>query len=359
MKLQLKHIMIGGLILTQSSPFVSNAGNEDRIGAAGGQQLMINPWTRSSGFANANSASVNGIEAMFGNIAGLAFINKTEINLAHTRWMSSSGVGINSGALAQRISETSVLAFGIMTTSFGDIQRTTNLLPEGGLGNYRMQVGHFTLGFAKEFSNSIYAGAAVKVVTEGIPDARANGVAFDAGIRYITGKQENIKFGISLKNIGPKMRFQGDGLSVKNTLDEKEFTLQQRTEGYELPSILNIGFSYDYYIGEPGDDKDGKIKGMHRITGAFNFMSNSFGRDQFSLGAEYAFKEMFMLRGGFVYEDKMFNANETKNVLSGPTAGFTVALPVSATGSSVDLDYSHRMTRVMGGIHTIGLRVNL
>ena len=32
-------------------------------------------------------------------------------------------------------------------------------------------------------------------------------VAIDAGIRYVTGDQEHIKFSISLKNVGPPMSF--------------------------------------------------------------------------------------------------------------------------------------------------------
>ena len=66
------------------------AGNKDRIGQAGASELLINPWSRSSGWGSANSASVVGLEAAHLNVAGLAFTNKTEVAFAHTRWLSGT-----------------------------------------------------------------------------------------------------------------------------------------------------------------------------------------------------------------------------------------------------------------------------
>ena len=54
----------------------------------------------------------------------------------------------------------------------------------------------------------------LKIVSQSISNVGAQGVAIDAGIRYVTGEQDNIKFAISLKNVGPPMSFSGDGLSL-------------------------------------------------------------------------------------------------------------------------------------------------
>src|SRR5688572_5821804 len=66
------------------------AGNKDRAGEAGATELNINPWARSSGWAGVNTASVRGLEAMFGNVAGTAFTKKTELLAVHTNWLSGS-----------------------------------------------------------------------------------------------------------------------------------------------------------------------------------------------------------------------------------------------------------------------------
>ncbi|MBL0343482.1 MAG: hypothetical protein IPP71_23065 [Bacteroidetes bacterium] len=52
------------------------AGNEDRAGQAGATELLINPWTRSSGWGGMNFANVRGLESQFNNVAGLAFTKK-------------------------------------------------------------------------------------------------------------------------------------------------------------------------------------------------------------------------------------------------------------------------------------------
>ena len=66
---------------------------------------------------------------------------------------------------------------------------------------------NISISYAKAFSNSIYGGVSFKIISESISDISAEGVAIDAGIQYVTGKTDNIHFGIALKNVGPTMRF--------------------------------------------------------------------------------------------------------------------------------------------------------
>ena len=334
------------------------AGNKDRIGSNGGEQLKINPWARSGSFANANSASVIGVESTFLNVAGLAMTRKMDINLSYSSWLGGSGIGLNSIGYGQRIGEGSVVAVGFQSMNFGDIYKTTTDIPDG-TGTFTAQYSTAYLSYARAFSNSIYAGFTTKVVSEGISNAKASAMAFDFGIRYVTGKNENIKFGISLKNIGGQIQFEGDGFATKTSLDDKEFTVKQRTQGVELPSVLNIGISYDYLIGEQENSDSTGVRATHRISPALNFMSNSFGKDQISFGIEYAFKEFIIGRVGYLYEDKVSDATLSTLAYSGPTAGVTVAVPINKIGSSLDIDYGFRATRNFSGTHSIGLRLNL
>ena len=148
---------------------VSNlsAGNPDRVGSAGADQLLINPWVKSSGWGGANSASVMGLESLYGNVAGLAFVDKTELIFARTSWIAD--IPINSFGFAQRMNESSVLALAITSISIADIDRTTELLPDGGLGTYTISATNLNLGYSKTFSNSIYGGFAIKAIVEGTP----------------------------------------------------------------------------------------------------------------------------------------------------------------------------------------------
>jgi hypothetical protein len=333
------------------------AGNEDRAGQAGGTELLINPWARSSGWGGANTASCRGLESQFLNVAGTAFTKKTELLFTHTEWLVGTDIKISSFGITQKVGSTGVLGLGIMAMNFGDIDITTVDLPEGGIGTYSPQFINIGLSYAKAFSDNIYGGLLIRGITEAISDVRARGIALDAGIQYVTGKWDHIKFGISLRNVGPKMKFQGDGLSFKTPLPNGgsgTMTVEQRSEPFELPSMVNIGGSYDIYF-----SKDTTNMKMHRLTLAGNFESNSFSKDMFKIGAEYGFKSWLMVRAAYSLEQDILKKEDRTNVYTGPSAGFTLELPFGKSGSTFALDYSYRFTDPFQGTHSIGARINL
>ncbi len=331
----------------------SFAGNPQRAGQAGASELLINPWARTSGWAGANIAGVRGLEGIYSNVAGLAFTQKTEIIFSNTQWLKvgdESVSNISSFGFSQKVGESGVLGFAVMSMGFGDIEITTVNNPAGGIGTYSPSFMNMAVSYAKIFSNSIYGGATVKVISEQISNVGASGVALDAGIQYVTGAKDNMKFGISLKNVGPRMSFTGDGFSFRGIVgddDDYKMTVEQRSSELELPALLNIGLSYDLNVQR------------HRITGAGTFTSNSFQKDQYRIGGEYSYREMFMLRMGYTYEKGISNPSTRTTALRGPSAGFTLDLPMGDSGSTFGLDYSYRHTDPFQGSHTIGARINL
>ena len=337
----------------------SFAGNPQRAGQAGASELLINPWARTSGWANANVAGVRGLEGIYSNVAGLAFTEKTELIFTQTSWLQyGSGMfnsndavsSISSFGFSQKVGESGVLGFAVMSMDFGDIEITTVNLPDGGIGNYSPSFMNISVSYAKIFSNSIYGGATIKVISEQISDIGATGVAVDAGIQYVTGSEDNLKFGISLKNVGPRMNFAGDGLAFRGYVsddDDYKMTIEQRSSELELPALLNIGVSYDINF----DRKS-------RLTGAGTFTSNSFQKDQYRLGCEWSFRDVFMLRTGYTYEEGIRDPSTRTTALRGPSAGFTVELPMGDKGT-FGIDYSYRHTDPFQGSHAIGARINL
>ena len=351
---QINNWIKAAAIIALMLPFNNSfAGNPQRAGQAGASELLINPWARTSGWGGANIAGVRGLEGIFSNVAGLAFTEKTELIFSQTQWLKIGDdevADISSFGFSQKVGESGVLGFSVMSMSFGDIEITTVDLPEGGIGFYSPKFMNIGVSYAKIFSNSIYGGVTVKMISEQISNVGANGVALDAGIQYVTGAEDNLKFGISLKNVGPRMSFTGDGLSFRGIVgdgDDYKMTVEQRSSELELPALLNIGLSYDVNVMQ------------HRITGAGTFTSNSFQKDQYRLGGEYSYNEMFMVRLGYTYEDGIRTPSTRTTALRGPSAGFTVELPMGDEGSTFGLDYSYRHTDPFQGSHTIGARINL
>lgn len=337
------------------------AGNSDRAGQAGAGELLINPWTRSAGWMGCNTASVKGLESQYLNVAGTAFTKKTEIIFNHTQWLKGTDIDINSFGLTQRVGESGAVSLAIMSMSFGDIDVTTPESPEGGIGTFSPRFLNIGLSYAKAFSNSIYGGVTVKIISETIDQVKSSGFAFDAGIQYVTGfnkEKDNLHFGISLKNVGAPMQFRGDGLNFKgytsdqlnsgNTSANQVLTVSQRSDKIELPSLVNIGGAYDIRFME-----------LHRITIAATFTSNSFTKDNTAVGLEYGFKKLFMVRAGYMFEKDGSNKETSTNVYSGYGFGATVEAPFGKGGKSIGIDYSYRPTITFDGTHSFGVILKL
>lgn len=355
-------IMIIATLVGTTLPSGAFAGNADRAGQAGATELLINPWARNSGWGNANSSSIRGLESQFMNIAGMAFVQKTEVLFANTQWLSGSGIMINSAGVAQRLGDAGVIGIGVMAMTFGEIEKTTSELPGGGIGTFSPSLLNIGVSYAKSFSNSIHAGATVRIVTESIDNLGATGVAFDVGIQYVTTlgdrkkakNKDNVSIGMSLKNVGPPLKMKGDGLSVRGNIPStgNSMTLEYRSAKYELPSLLNIGLAYHW--------RNQNLN--HEISLAGTFTSNSFSKDEISFGAEYKFRKLFALRGGYVIRNVGGASDVATSALTGPTAGASLDFGLSkkeGVTTRLGVDYSYRHTNPFNGIHSIGIRFQL
>lgn len=335
------------------------AGNPERAGQAGGTQLLVNAWARSSGCNGINIGAISGIESVIVNPAGIATTRKSELVFGHTRWLGGSDIGINTFGFSQALKNAGVI--GVYVTSFdlGEFIRTTEDNPDGELGTFHPTYMNLGVTYAKKFTDHIYVGTSIKMVHESIFDVKANGIAFDAGVQYRTNlgaadslHSDRLKLGITLRNIGPTMKFAGDGLTRRAFIDENYTSLVSRQSAeFEIPSVLNMGISYDLYAGD-----------VHRFTPMLAFISNSFSHDQVGLGLEYGFSKYLMVRYAFLYEKNIFN-DDRMTAFTGHSAGVTVEIPFksSKTGatSTFGLDYSYRSTNPFTGVHSMGARINL
>lgn len=394
MKNLYKSLIICAIIaLVSASTSMVFAGNRDRSGQAGASHLLIDPWARTSGMAGAGVAEVRGLESVFSNVAGLTGVRKTELSFNRTQYLvgSNCGIGINSIAIAQHLGKKrdfGVISVSFFSQNFGDIPITTTEQPEGGLGTFSPTLTYIGLHYAKSFNNFIKGGVSIKVINERISDSRATGFAIDAGVQYVTGKFENFKIGVTLKNIGLPMHYSGDGLSIRARIPSQDFeqTLQMRSAEFEMPSLLSIGISYDllFFGGEYAEmsREDLAAEGLtrddaeHRLTFAGSFTANSYTRDVFAIGLEYGFRNIFMIRAGYGLENigrgAKSNVDETAAILlnsdsffSGPAVGASILIPFTkerknhAIGPRAYLDYAYRFTNKWRGNHYIGIKVTL
>ncbi len=332
------------------------AGNPDRQGEAGAGQLLMNPWARSSGLHSMGTSFVTGVDAMRINVAGLARINKTQINIGHTRYLDGTDVGFNALGLAQKVGKSGAIGISIMAVDMGDIPVTTAQLPDPVDGGITYSPSYFNMGvsYAHMFENKVTVGLTFRFVSENTDQISGTSAALDAGVQYVTGPQDNFKIGIALRNVGAPMKFKGEGLNQTsnnpNTTFDYDLTYEVRSQRFELPSLVNIGMSYDFIVNP-----------KNRVSVIGNFTANSFSQDQIGGGVEYAFNKMFILRGAYRYEfgSTAEGGNESP-VYTGIAAGFSIQVPIKKKSEQrFSIDYAYRDTKLWNGSHSIGIRFDL
>lgn len=346
------------VVLVCASVNTAEAGNPDRQGEAGAYELLMNPWARSAGLHSMNTANITGVDALRVNVAGAARINQLQVNLGYAEYLQGSGITMQSAGLAQKVGENGALAVSLMSLNFGDIPVTTTAQPEGTGSTFSPSFINIGVGYSHIFENKVSVGVLFRAVNERIADLSAGTFAIDAGVQYVTGDNDNFRLGISLRNVGGSMRFEGEGIVRSINIQDGGQTfglaVEERTAEFELQSQLNLGASYDFFLGSKS-----------KLTVLGNFTSNAFSQDQYGGGIEFTYNNFLVLRGAYRYEVGSENV-ETAPLYTGVAGGFTIQLPLDKEakkeglfGTQLSIDYGYRASRILGGTHNIGLRFDL
>lgn len=330
------------------------------VGQTGGMQLLFNTWGQSSGFMGINVGSSDGIESTMTNPAGLGTMDGTELVFAQTRWLIGTDITGNSFGFSQAMGNGSVLGLSVNSLNMGDFVRTTVGSPDGTLGTFSPSMLNIGVSYAKKFTDHIYVGTTLRVISESTPEVRASGVSFDAGIQYRTGVKDKVKLGISLRNVGPTMQYGGDGLAFRVLLRNRnsfDSGVEIPTAEFELPVVLSMGGSYDFLLGE-----------SNTISILGTYFSNSFYWNQGGVGLQYKYKNYLMLRGAYLIEQADLDGTLSYDAHTGLAVGATLQAPFKAglknaeggdAFSNFAIDISYRTSNPFGGTLTVGARIDL
>ncbi|WP_116104989.1 PorV/PorQ family protein [Lewinella sp. IMCC34191] len=335
------------------------AGNPDRQGEAGATQLLMNPWAPSAGLHTLNTSYISGVEAMRLNPAGVSRFAGTQVMLGYANYLQGTDISMQAAGVTSPLGENGAIGFSVMSLDFGDIAVTTTSQPEGTGAQLNLSFINVGLTYSHRFENKVSVGITLRGVSEASSDVSSFGFAIDAGVQYVTGDYDEFKFGLSLRNLGSRMTYGGQALATTapnpDPSADYNLTLDQRAASFEMPSVLNIGASYDFLGGVENQ----------RVTLMGNFTANSFSRDQVGAGLEYAFREQFTARFG--YRTDLEAADESEGTFAdesplydGISAGVGVKVPLRRGDltRSFSIDYAFRNTRIYNGTHNIGLSLS-
>ncbi len=339
MKIIYKFLVLTFILLLATE--YSYAGSGDRNGAAGATQLLIPVGVRGISMSSANISTSHGIEALFWNPAGVAKLeHSTELMFSHMNYIAD--IGVEYGAVSSRFGEFGVLSFSIKALSVGDILITTTENPDGTGATFSPQMITAGLTYSKQLTDRIAIGVTANYITETLDKVSADGLAFNVGAVYNNLADINgLSFGIVLRNIGPQMKYDGPGLNQLadvGDLNRPPSYYKINTASFELPSSFELGFGFKPTINE-----------MNSLQFAGTFQNNNFSGDEYKVGAEYGYNDIFFIRGGY----SMSPESQSTEYIYGFTAG--AGLHYNLEGISVGVDYAFRDVEFFDANHIFGV----
>ncbi|MBI5216172.1 MAG: PorV/PorQ family protein [Ignavibacteriae bacterium] len=318
----------------------SFAGRADKSGTAAAPQLLIPVGPRMIALGGTSIATVNGIEALFWNPAGVAKSNhESNATFSHVNYLAD--IGVEYVAISSQFEGLGTLGLSVKSLSFGDIAITTEDQPDG-TGAITSPT-FFTLGvtYAKQLADRVSVGLTLSHITEKIERASAAGIAFNVGVQYSgVGGVPGLNLGVVVKNIGPQMQYEGTGLLREGSLEDLSYgsLVQLRAASAELPSVMEIGFGY--------------IKSFDEVN-ALNisglFQNNNFSDDEYKFGLEYSYSDLLFLRGGYVQTAK---TTELESIFGGT---YGIGFHQNLGDVDLSIDYAFRTAEYFGGNHVFGI----
>jgi hypothetical protein len=255
-----------------------------------------------------------------------------------------AGIGVDYAGVSVRLGGMGQLGFTVKALSVGDIAVTTEDQPDGTgeIASPTFLVAGGT--FSRQMSDRIFGGITASYIYEKMDRVAASDVAFSAGVQYVgLGGIDGLSLGVAVKNIGPRMTYDGSGLVRTADIGDASrgsSPLKIAAATSDLPSTIEIGLAYSW---TPG--------GSDRLNIGSVFQNNNYSEDEYRFGAEYVYDHLVSIRVG-----ESISPQDTGNeYIFGPSGGIGVAIPIDDI--RVSLDYAFRWVRYFSGSHIITLNV--
>ncbi len=322
------------ILSAKAQSTVTGQANSNRVPIPAVPFLSIAPDARAAGMGDVGAATSPDANATFWNPAKLAFMqNDAGASISYTPWLRNLVNDMSLSYLTgfKKIDKNSTLAATINYFDLGYIQFTND---KGvATGDYYSKEFSFAASYARKLNQNLSVGVGLRYINSNLTGNQViNGVASKPGTsasadisiyrapKASTGRPITWAWGGNISNLGGKINYGGSGqkyfiptnLRIGTTANIKKsaynrFAISLDMNKLMIPTppltktengVTTIIKGKDINTGSP----------LGRIFGSFFDAPDGFGEEfkeiTWSLGAEYAYKEQFIFRGGYFYENK-------------------------------------------------------
>jgi opacity protein-like surface antigen len=261
----------------------------------------------------AYASIANDATALYWNPAGIAWIEGIQVELMHSEWIADTKYDF-AGLVVPLPSINSSIGFSIIMLDYGsDLVRTVER-PEGTGEMFEARDVAVSISFAIPLTNQFSFGISGKYVTQQIWNEEGSAMALDLGVFYNT-MLEGLRLGICMSNFGNEIQLEGRDL--RRTIDPDEqvanfdrVPVNYKTGSYPLPLLFRVGISYDLAL---------STFGKMLLAVDVNHPSNA--TESINVGAEYGFRNIFFIRGGY---ESMFERDHINGLALGGGINFSI-----------------------------------
>ncbi len=339
----LKRVIFALLILSFLA-IETFGGGQNRAGTSGAPELRIPVGARYLAMVGSPIASVSGLEAIYWNPAGVDFA-PTSANALFSYRSYIADMNVNFVAVSGRLGDLGSVGLSFRSLNIGEINVTTMDQPDG--TGQIINPNYFILGltYSKQLTERVSIGASFNLINESIDRAEATGFSFDFGVQYKNlFEVPGFALGVVVKNFGSPIKYDGNGLYVEaqSTVGDRGPTfLKVDAASAELPSEIGVGLSYQKKIDEENS-----------LILSTTFQNNNYTYDDYKIGLEYTFKDIFYVRGGYLFSPQ--STDDTPNIFQNYALGVGVNLKEF---SNIDLsvDYAYLPVKYFDGNHVFAI----
>lgn len=321
------------------------AGGQNRAGTSAAPELLIPAGARYLAMGGAPVALATGIEAVYWNPAGVDIATKS-VNAMFSHRTYIADVSFNYLVVSGKFDFGS-LALSLRSLDIGDIPVTTEFAPDGTGEIFSPTYFVAGLTYSRQLTDRIAFGVSVNVISESFAQVSGTGIAIDAGVQYnnllaLTG----LDIGVTVKNIGPPMRYGGPGLFVQAEAQGSQrgvTAYKIEAASFELPSVIEIGAAY---LLTPAEKS--------QLSISSTFQNNNFAYDEYRIGAEYSYDQMLFLRGGYLVGASA--TGDRPHIFEKFTLGAGVSF-TDVGGTDLSFDYAFVPVKFFDNNHVIAVRI--